>query len=377
MAAGFVAAGIFGFGPGATLMSKGRLGANTGLVLAEFDVTGADSTLSGAILEALRVDLSQSSAIHLLQGPDITDGLQRMGKPTATRMTSAVARELAQRANASAVVTGEVDTLGGGFVLTASVVDATNAQPLAQVRETAVSDKELIPTVNRLSKALREKIGESLRSIRASEPLEQVSTASLAALRLYSSANNAFEIGQFETARQLLMQATATDSSFAMAWRKLAVTYSNLGANAGMIAASKNAYRFRDRLPPIEKHLTEANYLSAVMHDGAAAVAAYRAVLEINPDEKTALNNIGLALNSLGQFSEAEKFLRHGVRVSPTYSVYRNLGSSLVAQQHFAALDSLPVGWRRGGGAAGTAYMRSFSVSTSRPRGGTCRCPTP
>ena len=135
-----------------------------------------------------------------------------------------MAREVAQRANARAVVTGEVHALGGGYVLTASVVDAASAQALAQVRETAASAAELIPAVNRLSKALRQKIGESLRSIRASQPLEQVSTGSLDALRLYSAANKAFETGQFEGAKELLMQAIAADSGFAMAWRKLAVT---------------------------------------------------------------------------------------------------------------------------------------------------------
>ena len=350
VAAGFVAAGIFGFGPGATLLTKGRLGANAGIVLAEFETTGRDSTLSGAILEALRVDLSQSSAIKLVQGPDVNEALTRMGKPVTTRLTADVAREVAQRANARAVVTGEVHPLGGGFVLTASVVDAATAQSLAQVRETAAGPNELIPAVNRLSKALRSKIGESLRSIRASEPLEQVSTASLDALRLYSSANKAFEIGQFDNARQLLTQAIGVDSGFAMAWRKLAVTYSNLGANAEMTSASKNAYRLRDRLPPVEKHLTEANYLNAVIHDDAGAVAAYRAVLDIDPDNKTALNNIGLVLNTLGRFDEAEKYLRHGIAVSPMMSLYRNLGFALAASNKLAALDSLPGNWVRGGG---------------------------
>jgi serine/threonine-protein kinase len=363
IAAGFVGAGIFGVGPGATLMTKGRLGANAGIVLAEFETTGSDSTLSGAILEALRVDLSQSNAIKLVQGPDIGDALKRMGKPATTPLTGAVAREVAQRTNARAVVTGEVHPLGGGYVLTASVIDATTAQALAQVRETAASANELIPAVNRLSKALRGKIGESLRSIRASEPLEQVSTGSLDALRLYSSANKAFAIGQFDDARKLLMQAIADDSSFAMAWRKLAVVYSNLSANAEMLAASKNAYRLRERLPPIERHLTEANYLNAVIHDDAGAVAAYRAVLDIDPDEKTALNNIGLVLSGAGKPDEAEKYLRHGIAVSPTFSLYRNLAFALTSQQKIAAADSLPGRWIQGGGDSIAALLLRLDIA--------------
>ena len=358
LTAGFVGAGIAGIGPGATLLTKGRLGSNAKLVLAEFTTTGTDSTLSGAILEALRVDLSQSSAVHLVQGPEIADALQRMGKPNGTHLTDSLAREVAQRSNAKAVVTGEVHTLGGGFVLTASVSDATSAQPLAQVRETAASDKELIPAVNRLSKALREKIGESLKSIRASEPLEQVSTASLDALRLYSSATRAFDLSDYLGARNGLLKALAIDSTFAMAWRKLASTYSNLVANSDMIAASRKAYQYRDRLPPIERHLTEANYLNSVMHNDSGAVAAYRAVLDIDPNDKTALNNAGLVLNSMGRFAEAEPILRQGIAATNLYNMYVNLAVSLAGQSKTKAMDSLAGLWLRSGGdSARGAYL--------------------
>jgi tetratricopeptide (TPR) repeat protein len=257
-------------------------------------------------------------------------------------VTTAIASEVAQRANARAVVTGEVHRLGGGFVLTASVIDANSAQALAEVRETATSDQELIPAVNRLSKALRGKIGESLRSIRASAPLEQVSTSSLEALRLYSTANVAFGGAQFEQSIQLLKQAVAADTGFAMAWRKLAVAYTSLGATALSIAASRKAFQLHDRLPPLERHLTDANYLNSVMHDNAGSIAAYRAALAVAPDDKTATNNIGLMLNQIGRAEEAEGILRHGIAVNPVPSMYLNLATSLALQQKLRALDSVP-----------------------------------
>ena len=88
VAAGFVVAGLFGVGPGATLVSRGRLGNNAGVVLAQFEGTGADSTLSGAISEALRVDLSQSSAIHVVQGPEIATRCSTWGSPRPPRCRS-------------------------------------------------------------------------------------------------------------------------------------------------------------------------------------------------------------------------------------------------------------------------------------------------
>ncbi len=366
MAAGFVGAGIAGIGPGATLMTRGRLGTNSGLVLAQFTAPASDTTLSSAILDALRVDLSQSTAIHLLQGPEITDALQRMGLPATTPLTADTAREVAQRANAKAVVTGNVATLGAGYVITASVIDANTAQPLAQFRETAASDKDLIPAVNRLSKALRQKIGESLRSIRASEPLEQVTTASLPALRVYSEAEKDFDADDFEHARVLLKQSLGLDSTFAMAWRKLAVTDQNVGDIDGSNVASKAAFRFRDHLPPLERHLTEANYLENVVDDHDGAIAAYRQVLQINPDDPTALNNGALVLNEGGKYADAEALLRHAVATQLLFSFYVNLDDALAGQAKWAAADSLPQEWLRQGGDSSRAL--ALELLTARFR---------
>jgi serine/threonine-protein kinase len=364
LAALLVVAGLFGVGPGATLLSRGRLGTHAGLVLADFQVSGSDSTIGGAILEALRVDLSQSSAVHVLQSSEIGDALQRMGRPTNTRLTDSVAREVAQRANARAMVTGEVHSLGAGFVLTSSVVDAGTGQALAEVRETAANDQELIPAVNRLSKALREKIGESLKSIRASEPLEQVTTASLPALRVYSTAERAFEASDFARARDLLVQAVAIDSTFAMAWRKLSAVYSNLGVTAKGTDALQRAYALRQHLPPLERFLTEGSYNNDVTSDFAASIRAFREALAIDPNNLVALNNGMIALEWLGRFAEAEDLGRRCLAVAPQImTCYVNLGDALAGQHKDAAADSLPGFWLRHGGDSARAIVEQVRVA--------------
>jgi serine/threonine-protein kinase len=349
-AALFVAAGMVGIGPGATLLSRGRLGNHAGLLLGDIQVSAADSTLGGAVLEALRVDLSQSNVIHLLQASEVRDALQRMGRPANTPLTDSIAREVAQRSNARAVVTGEVHSLGAGYVLTASVIDAASGNALAQVRETSASDRELIPAVNRLSKTLRERIGESLKSIRASEPLEQVTTTSLQALRIYSTAERAFEANDLGAARNDLLRAVALDSTFAMAWRKLASTYSNLGSNAGANNAAATAYRWRAHLPPLERLLTEGSYANQRL-DFAGAVAVFRQALDIAPENTIALNNVTLALNALGRYPEAAVMGRRCITVAPTqFTCYVNFGGALVGTGNYAAADSVAPTWTRNGG---------------------------
>src|SRR5438309_2169591 len=110
------------------------------------------------------------------------------------------ALELAEREGAKAVVQGQIDPLGRGYVLSAELVSATDGTALVSLRENAKDDGAIIDAVDRLSKRLRERIGESLKSIRASEPLEQVTTSSLAALRKYSQALRANDAGATDRA---------------------------------------------------------------------------------------------------------------------------------------------------------------------------------
>src|SRR5439155_18234511 len=131
----------------------------------------------------------------------------------------------------AAVVTGEIAPLGSGYVLSVRILATKDGATLLAERESAADAAGLIPAVDRLSKKVREGIGESLRTIRAGEPLEDVTTRSLDALRKYSQANRAADAGEEPRALDLLKEAIHLDSSFAMAWRKLAALQGNISAN--------------------------------------------------------------------------------------------------------------------------------------------------
>ncbi len=332
-----------GIGPAATLLSAGTLGSEDRLVLADFENRTADSTLGAAVTEALRVDLGQSRAVRLLDGREVKAGLQRMGARADTTLDESLARNLAVREGAKAVVAGDVSRLGSGYVLTARIVTADSGATLAPVRVTADNDAHLIAAVNHLSADLRERIGESLRTIRATEPLEKVTTASLPALRLYTEGTRAFEAGRFEVARGLLLRATQTDTAFAMAWRKLAALYFNIGSSRSLqIAATTEAFNHRDRLPPLERSLTEGfYYTNADLRNPRKAIEAYRAALEVAPGDPTAVNNLGLVLNFVGQFAAAESLLRQGMARRPSMTVADNLVDALVLQSKWSALDTV------------------------------------
>src|SRR5207247_8770966 len=111
----------------------------------------------------------------------------------------------------------------------------------------------------------------------------------------------------------------ALDTTFAMAYRKLAVVLSNTGgAQSRIAAAATQAFRHRDRLTPFERDLAEAYYYTRVEYDPAKTEAAYRAALEQQPEDAVAVNNLSLLFNGLRRFAEAESLTARGLAVAPT-----------------------------------------------------------
>jgi serine/threonine-protein kinase len=335
VAAGYTAMRLLGIGPVGTLVASGVLEQREPLILADFENRSPDSTLGQSLTEAFRVDLSQSPTLRLVDPQAVADALRRMERPAAVTLSPSLAREIAERQGVKAVVTGQIDPVGRGYVLSASLLGAADGRVLAAVRESADDQDALLPAIDRLSKKLRERIGESLTTIRANPGLEQVTTGSLEALQKYTAALRLEENGRVEEAIPLLEEAVALDSGFAMAWRKLAVVLGNTERSATQqAAAASQAYRHRDRLPALERGLAMGYYHYFVEADPAKVSAAYRAVLTIDPDNLVALNNLSIVLMDQRRYAEAESLAGRASRLGRGTSFFLNTMSAQIAQGH-------------------------------------------
>jgi tetratricopeptide (TPR) repeat protein/tRNA A-37 threonylcarbamoyl transferase component Bud32 len=337
VAAIYMAMRLLGIGAIGTLVAKGALKAREPILLADFENRTPDSTLGPTLTEAFRVDLSQSATVKLLDPQQVADGLSRMRRPAGTPVTGAVARELAQRTSVKAIVTGQIDPVGKSYVVSASVISATDGTVLTAVRETAENDAALLGALDKLSRALRGRIGESLTAVRDAQPLDHVTTASLEALRRYTEANRSFDRGDLETALTLFQQAVAIDTGFAMAYRKIAAVLANLGSPTDQIVtAATKAYAHRDRLPELEAHLAAAYYHNVVDWDPTTQRADYRAALDLDPDNDVALNNLGLELARERSFAAAESLHGRAVALNQGQSAWVNLIWDQAGQGRYA-----------------------------------------
>jgi DNA-binding SARP family transcriptional activator/tetratricopeptide (TPR) repeat protein len=326
--------------PGGQVLESGQR-----IVLADFSAPASDPELGAVVTEALRIDLLNTPAVQVLEPTEVRVVLARMqldlaGGPLDPRL----AREVAMREGAKAVLEGDVARAGTGYVLTAVLRAADSGRSLAAFRETAQSQADLIPAIDRLSRSLRQGAGESLRSMRAAPRLAEVTTASLEALRVYTLAIQAFAEQDGRRGIALLEEALELDPEFASAWRRLAMAVASTD-HVRTVEAATRAYELRYRLPEPERQMTVAAY-RLLQADYEPAMTAYRRVLELDPTDHAALNNLGLLYRSLGDFETAsELFLRvTGAPDAPDVA-FLNLAYSRLAQGRYdlarVAMDAL------------------------------------
>ncbi|MHB1095693.1 MAG: protein kinase domain-containing protein [Gemmatimonadaceae bacterium] len=340
----FMVMRAMGVGPFGSLRGRGMFGDRETIVVADFRSPASDTTLGGTVAEALRTDLGQSTSLRVLTRANMRDLLGMMQRSRESVVPFDVAREIATREGAKAVLDGEVVQLGKGYVVSARLVNALDGNELLTFRETASGEDDLISALGKLSRSVRERAGESLKSIQKSSELERVSTPSLAALRKYVQGSQASdELGDAARAVALLQEAVTIDSGFAMAWRKMAVVLGNEGTERPrQIAAMEAAHRHRGRLTEMERLLTEGYYYTrGPKQDRDKAIAAYDAAALIDSQSTAALNNAAVVYGQKREFARAEERYRQVTQLPRSFGgAFTNLMQMQTVLGHISGLDS-------------------------------------
>jgi len=295
--------------------SARELTPNDQILVADFESASGDSLSARALSEILRSSLSASPSVSVVSRADIDRALQRMQLPVETRLENRLAYDLAARNGYEAVLAGAITRAGSGFVLSTRLI-ASNGNELLNIGETAESENALIPAIGRISKKLRREMGESAAAIDSVRPLEQVTTRSLFALRLYTQAVEEVRAGRGELPRtmELLANAIDADSAFAMAHRFYGIRLYLTGSLSAAIDQLRLAERFSDRLTEIER-LQTMSTLHLVLRDYRRSADEAEQILLLDSTSLWALNQLGNLDNVMERFDHGRKVAALRARV--------------------------------------------------------------
>ena len=139
----------------------------------------------------------------------------------------------------------------------------------------------------------------------------------------------------------LLERAIALDSSFAMAYRTLALLHAGDGTrNAEVAALLTRAATVADAVTPFERALVLSSYHLLVTGDYARAAAAQRGLIRLAPDDGDAWHDLGMTYQYLGDDARAADAYRESLaRDRTSAATWANLVDALVATGDGAATE--------------------------------------
>jgi eukaryotic-like serine/threonine-protein kinase len=103
------------------------------IALADFANSTGDAVFNDTLKTALSVALNQSPFLNVLPENKVAATLKLMSRPTGTKLTAEVTRELCQRAGSKAYLAGSIASLGSQYVLGLKAVNCQSGDPLAEI----------------------------------------------------------------------------------------------------------------------------------------------------------------------------------------------------------------------------------------------------
>jgi serine/threonine protein kinase/predicted Zn-dependent protease len=276
------------------------------IVLADFANTTGDAVFDDTLRQALSAQLAQSPFLNILPDNRVHEILRLMGRPAAERLTQDTAREICVRSESKALLSGSIAGLGSHYSLSLSAANCQTGDLLAQEQVETSSKEEVLGALGKAATRLREKLGESLSSIRKFDtPVEQATTASLEALKNYGVGKRLqVEAGDAE-ALSSYKRAIELDSNFALAYADIGLVYGNLGEMRLSKENLGKAYELRDRVSEAERYRITAFYYAFATGELEKENQTYELWAQAYPREPLTHHDLAVNYATFGQVDKA------------------------------------------------------------------------
>jgi serine/threonine protein kinase/tetratricopeptide (TPR) repeat protein len=307
------------------------------LVLADFANSTGGAVFDDTLKTALSVSLNQSPFLNVLSENKVAATLKLMSRPTDTKLTPEVTRELCQRAGSKAYLAGSIASLGSQYVLGLKAVSCQSGDPLAEQQVTAAGKEKVLDALGEAASKLRGELGESLATVQKLDvPLSEATTSSLEALKAYSLGEKTNNEKGPAAALPYHQRAIELDPNFAMGYGAVGTDYSNLGELVRASDYATKAFQLREHASEREKLAITAAYYEFVTGEWDKAAQTLQEAIESYPRDYQARLELGTGFAAQGRYERATESYRQSLRLAPDdFAPYAGLGISLISLQRF------------------------------------------
>lgn len=322
------------------------LRASDTVLITDFENQTGDPRFDDALLTAFAVSIGQSRFVNVFPRSRIESVLKRMGRSGSERTTVPLGREICTRENIRGLIANTITRTGQEFELTAELIDPETGATVRSYKERANGEDHILEALDSIAGRVRASLGESLDEIhKADQPLPQVTTTSLTALKEYAGAVSLWKHAKYDDAVTLYKAAIEIDPNFAMAHAALGRAYASyiyyqtdLGRKEYEVALA-----LPSRLTERERMLIETHE-AMDLHHVEAGDRLCRSYLAAYPEDWTMLRDYSTGLRSRGRWAEAIELHKRILVIAPDdahtwiemATAYKSLGNFSAAVPAYA-----------------------------------------
>src|SRR3974390_335511 len=310
-----------------------KLGEKDVVVIADFVNTTGDTVFDGTLKQALAIQLEQSPFLNVLSERRVSSTLKLMTQPADAHLTYELAHQVCLRSNSKALLEGSIGSVGTHYMIGLKAVNCQTGDTLASTEAEAANRDSVLKRLGEAGDDLREKLGESLISMkRFNKPLDQVTTSSLEALQAYSTGRAMQALKGDGESVPYHKRAVELDPNFARAYASLGMAQYNLRENSPAAENFRKAFELRARVSERARFYIEAAYYSFATGELEKANQVYRQWAQEYPNEVAPHVNLALNYETAGDFDKAVEQARQAIEVAPTaVTGYANLISAYLS----------------------------------------------
>ena len=309
--------------------------------------------LQDAIPNLLITNLEQSKYLRVATWERLHDLLEQMGQKNLSVIDRDLGFELCRRDGINAIVLGSYVKAGNVFATDVKVLDVRTKEILKSANSRGEGIESILKSqIDELSREISRGVGLTQRSIDATPLLiQEHSTSSMEAYNYYLRGTIDLSKYYWADALRFLQKSVSIDSNFAAAYLSMGIAHRDLGNTAAAIKAIEKAKSLASRTTRKESLEIEGFYATVVERNlekglrvaqtmieqypkekkgyyyrgiclfiskaNAEAIKAFKNVLELDPNDGEALNQLSYVYSAMGEFPQAIEYLKRYAAVNP------------------------------------------------------------
>jgi serine/threonine protein kinase/tetratricopeptide (TPR) repeat protein len=296
------------------------------LMVADADNLTGDKVFDVALRTAIETSLQQSPYAAVFDRPQMAETLRLMRMDPSARIDESVGYDICRFARVRAFILPRILSAGDAYELEAILIDPVKRRHVDRVRVTTRGREEvLLSGIDKLTRQLRGRLGESIKSIeKADISVAKVTTSSWEALDYFSLAQAKRDYGKPKEAAALYELALEKDVHFVAARASLGLVLIQF-----LSQKEKGQEMLRQALKDAQsqglpqKDLLHLKAVNRQFVDGdlEGALAEYRTIMELFPDLMPSYNNSGRVLQALSRYDEAAAMFEEASKRAPKSAI--------------------------------------------------------